>query len=200
MEFFTDGVFAIAATLLVLELTTHSIGEVADSWEFWQGLMTMGHQFNSFVVSFLLLCLLWMTHLQQFSLIDRVDGGLLWINTVRLLFIVLIPFSTVVNTEYENVWLGRLVLPLTFFLAILFGWLGWVYVRRHPELLVEETPEAELRASDRRSLTAVSLGVGSVVLAPFIGSWAFLVFALDPILGMLGRWTSRPGRAGEAPG
>ena len=147
----------------------------------------MGDQFISFAVSFLLLCLLWMAHVQQFVYIARVDNKSMWINVGRLLFIVLIPFSTVVDAEYDSVWLGRMILPASFFPAILMGWLSWVYVCRHRELLVADIEQADIDQFSRRSLTAVVLSAISVLLSPFVGAWAFLAFALDPVIGAIGK-------------
>ena len=54
----------------------------------------MWELFFNFALSFVLLCMMWMVHVQQFEHIARVDGVLIWLNNARLLFIVLVPFST----------------------------------------------------------------------------------------------------------
>ena len=181
MDALIDGIFAIASTLLVLELTSHAIGNVTTSGEFLAGLLGMGDQFISFLVSFLLLCLLWMAHVRLFTYIAYIDGNLMRINVLQLLFIVLIPFSTVVDTDYADIWLGRLVMPSTVFPAILLSWLGWCYVLRHRSLLVPDVAEADIADMSRASLIAVLLSALTVARAPFIGSWAFLAFALRPV-------------------
>jgi len=179
LEAFTDGVFAIAATLLVLDLTTHSIGEVASDTEMWAALGAMGSLFVNFALSFVLLCLLWMTHVQQFEHIARVDGTLVWLNNGRLLFIVLVPFATSLATDYSAFLAGRLAMPLVFFLAILFSWLQWMWAVRRREVMLPDMSEADARAYGRSALSAVVISVVVVALAPLIGSAAFLLFLLD---------------------
>ena len=93
LEAFTDGVFAIAATLLVLDLTQHSLGEVGSDAEMWSAVGGMWELFLNFALSFLLLCLMWMVHVQQFEHVARVDATMVWLNNARLLFIVLVPFA-----------------------------------------------------------------------------------------------------------
>lgn len=182
---FTDGVFAIAATLLVLDLTTHTIGAVNGNDEMWAALAGMWGQFFNFALSFLLLCLLWMTHVEQFELIQRVDGVIVWLNNVRLLFIVLVPFATGLTTEYSEYYAGRVLMPITFFLAILASWLQWSWAVRRREDLMPDLPETDARAYGRRSFSALLISALVVALSPFIGSFAFLLFTFDGLLTRL---------------
>lgn len=182
LEAFTDGVFAIAATLLVLDLTTHELGKVDSDAQLWSRLGGMGELFLNFALSFVLLCLLWMVHVQQFAHIARVDATLTWLNSARLLFIVLVPFATGLTTQYSEYVAGRLAMPVAFFLAILFSWVQWQWARAHRETLMPDMGEAEAVASGRGALSALLIAGVVVVLAPWVGSVAFLLFALDGLL------------------
>ncbi|HWI29986.1 MAG TPA: TMEM175 family protein [Microbacterium sp.] len=181
-EAFTDGVFAIAATLLVLDLTTHSLGEVSSDAELWSALGDMWGLFLNFALSFVLLCLLWMTHVRQFEHIARVDGMMIWLNNARLLFIVLVPFSTGTVTEYSDFYAGRLILPINFFFAILFSWLQWRWAVAHRAEMMPDLSDADAVAYGRGALSALLLSLVVLALAPWIGSIAFTVFLLDGIL------------------
>lgn len=185
LEAFTDGVFAIAATLLVLDLTTHAVGEVSTDAEMWAALGGMWMLFLNFALSFVLLCLLWMTHVQQFEHIARIDRVVIWLNSLRLLFIVLVPFTTGMVTEYGDFVAARLLMPLAFFFAILFGWLQWAWATRHRAVMLPDLSEEDARAFGRGSLAAVIVSVFVVALSPFVGSWAFLLFFLDAPLTVL---------------
>ena len=176
---FTDGVFAIAATLLVLDLTTHTFGTIRSDVEMWGALAAMGPQFLNFALSFLLLCLLWMTHVAQFEWIVRVDGVIIWLNNVRLLFIVVVPFATGLTTEYSQYTAGRVLMPITFFLAILTSWLQWSWAVRRRVDLMPDLSDGDARAYGRGALSAVIISVAVVVASPWIGSAAFLLFFLD---------------------
>jgi uncharacterized membrane protein len=182
LEAFTDGVFAIAATLLVLDLTTHTIGEVSTDAEMWAALGGMAPLFVNFALSFALLCLLWMVHVRQFEHIARVDTPMVWLNNARLFFIVLVPFATNLTTEYSDFLAGRLAMPVTFFLAILFSWLQWQWAVRRRDVMLPDLSAADAAAYGRSSLSALLIGAVVVVLAPWIGSAAFLLFLLDGVL------------------
>lgn len=182
LEGFTDGVFAIAATLLVLDLTTHAFGTISSDAEMWAALAGMWELFLNFALSFLLLCLLWMTHVQQFEHIARVDSVIIWLNNARLLFIVLVPFATSLTTEYSEWFAGRLLMPVTFFMAILFSWLQWLWAVRNRATMLPDLDGADALAYGRGSLSALIISGLVVVIAPFIGSTAFLLFFFDGLL------------------
>ncbi|WP_109210401.1 MULTISPECIES: TMEM175 family protein [Microbacterium] len=182
LEAFTDGVFAIAATLLVLDLTQHSLGDVDSDADMWAALWNMGELFVNFLLSFVLLCLMWMVHVQQFEHIARVDATMVWLNNARLVFIVLVPFATGLTTEYSEWLAGRLAMPVAFFLAILASWLQWGWAVRRREVMLPDLSCEDAIAYGRGSLSALIISAAVVVLAPWIGSAAFLLFFFDGLL------------------
>lgn len=182
LEAFTDGVFAIAATLLVLDLTTHSLGKVDTDAQLWAALGDMVPLFATFALSFLLLCLLWMTHVQQFEHVARVDSTMVWLNNGRLLFIVLVPFATSLTTEYSDLLAGRLAMPVTFFLAILFSRLQWTWAVHHRDVMLPGLTVDEAHAYGRGASSAFLIAAAVVAVSPFIGSAAFLLFLFDGLL------------------
>lgn len=193
LEAFSDGVFAIAATLLVLDLSVNHLGKISTDAELWRAFTEISESALSFVISFLLLCMLWTVHLRQFEYVRRVDNTVLWLNTLRLLGVVLIPFTTSVNADFGDLLLGRIVLPINFLFILVLAWMLWLYVSAPERQLLDDTLSAqEVRASGRRGLEAVLVGVVVVVLAPFIGSYAFLAFAVQPLADALWQRIRRP--------
>lgn len=194
VEAFTDGVFAIAATLLVLDLTTTAFPKITSDGEMWAALAGMSDSFISFVVSFFLLGLLWTIHVEQWRDIAKVDNPLLWLNNVRLLFIVLIPFTTTLVSEYSRFYAGRMLLPVNFFFAALFGYLSYLWAASRNGHLLREGVGAWSRQQNLASLSAIIWAGVAVALSPWFGSWAFLVFVLnEPLTTLLQR------RFGERP-
>lgn len=188
VEAYTDGVFAIAATLLVLDLTTKTFGAIKTDAQLWDALGGMWESFLAFAVSFVLLSGLWMIHLAQFRDIARADTVLLWLNSGRLLFIVLIPFTTSLVGEYSDFYAGRVLLPINFFLATLFGVLTFNWAAARDGHLLKEDAKADAAPERRGGLVALGCGAVTVALSPWIGSWAFLVYAFNgPVSGLLGR-------------
>lgn len=190
---YTDGVFAIAATLLVLDLSVDSIGRVTSDRQLWGALGGLVPNITGFVISFALLSLLWVIHVRQFRDIVRVDAGLLWLNNARLLFIVLIPFTTSLAAEYSDWTAGRVLLPLNFFLAALLSWLSWVWASaRDGHLLREGVHDAAARGMD--GLVAALIGAVVAGASVWLGSWAFLLFlASEPVTRIVSRSLRRTG-------
>ena len=91
LEAFSDGVFAIAITLLVLDLPVPRGNEVSHLASYLGGLWPV---LLSFVASFAVLLVFWITHQRLFALIERVDTPLLWANGAVLLTSTFMPFPT----------------------------------------------------------------------------------------------------------
>jgi uncharacterized membrane protein len=89
LEAFSDGVFAVAITLLVLGLKVH-----APSGKLASGLARAWPDYATYVVSFLTIGIIWMNHHMQFERIERTDRTLMVLNLLLLLFVTVIPFPT----------------------------------------------------------------------------------------------------------
>ena len=191
VEAFTDGVFAIAATLLVLDLTIDGFDRATTNDQLWHQLLGLQQNLLSFVISFLLLCFLWSVHVRQFEYLERIDSTLTLLNTVRLLGVVLIPFTTSLNSEYSELLAGRLALPVNFLFVVAMGVAQWEYATGSKRGLVEGLSDETRRRYRTNGLIAVGLGVVVVVLSAFVGPWAFLAYTLSAILQ---RVATRPAR------
>ena len=94
IEAFSDGVFSIAATLLVIELKAPSA-----AMPFWQGLLAQWPAYASFLLSFLFIGIMWINHHRLFSHVRQSDDALMAINLILLLGIVWIPYPTMVIAQ-----------------------------------------------------------------------------------------------------
>lgn len=189
-EAFTDGVFAIAATLLVLGLTSQSLGSIDSEADLAAALGNLLHPVFTFVISFLILCVMWMTHVRQFEWIARIDNAGMWINNLRLLLVVLVPFTSSLGTDYSDYLIGRVLLPVNFFLAILVGWLQWAWALRSGA--IPGLSPADARRLGRAALSAVIISALAVATSPLVGSAGFLLFFLDGPLTRVLRGTDAP--------
>ena len=93
---FSDGVFAIAITLLTLQIAIPKNGDLA------QELIGVVPNLYAFVISFLVIGTYWVAHHRLFAVVERYDYRLLWLNLLTLMFIVLLPFTTMVVAEYGD--------------------------------------------------------------------------------------------------
>ncbi len=182
LEAFSDGVFAIAATLLILDLTVSELGSISSDAALWTALIDWLPTIVAFVVSFLLLCLLWWIHTRAFADVVRVDGVFITLNSLRLLGVVLIPFTTSLSSTYPDLATGALYLAVDFSFVVVIGAVQSWYatdVRRDFTPGLDATERRDIR---RGGLSAVGLSVAAVILSPFLGTLAFAVYALDPLL------------------
>lgn len=94
IEAFSDGVFSIAATLLVLELKPPPPGG-----SFWLGILSQWPGFTAFLLSFLFIGIMWINHHRLFTHVRRSDDMLLLSNLLLLLGVVWIPYPTLVMAQ-----------------------------------------------------------------------------------------------------
>lgn len=94
LVFFSDAVFAIAITLLALEIRLPA-GDFADDGALWQALLSMNDAYLAFAISFWVIASFWLGHHRLFLHIRRYDNRL-------LMLIALIPFPTTLISEYGN--------------------------------------------------------------------------------------------------
>lgn len=100
IEAFSDGVFAIAVTLLVLELKVPQLAEEAGSGELWSALLHRWPSYAAYLVSFMTILIVWVNHHRLFTIIQRSDSRFLFINGLLLLVVTTIPFLTALLAEF----------------------------------------------------------------------------------------------------
>ncbi|HEU0242162.1 MAG TPA: TMEM175 family protein [Micromonosporaceae bacterium] len=171
-ETFSDGVMAIAITLLVLDLTVPSRAALGDE-SLAHALGLQWPQFAAYVTSFLVIGIIWVNHHTTFRLIRSVDRMMLFLNLLLLLFIAAIPFTTSLIAEYltaggRDARTAAIVYSVAMLaMSVSFGAL-FVYVVRHPALLEPEVDPSVLRASIRRfTLIGLALYAATVIVALF---------------------------------
>ncbi|WP_052372699.1 TMEM175 family protein [Amycolatopsis taiwanensis] len=97
VEAFSDGVFAIAITLLILEIKVPSADEHGG---LWRALGAQWPSYAAYVVSFLIIGIMWVNHHQLFSYVARVDRTLMFLNLLLLMVVAAVPFPTAMLAEY----------------------------------------------------------------------------------------------------
>jgi len=163
LEAFSDVVFAIAITLLVLELRSP---ELEEGQKLWPALVDEWPQFAAYLTSFAILGIMWVNHHSMFRQIRRADRGLMFLNLLLLLWTTLLPFPTNLYAEHleddsinANVAAAVYSTNLTL-AAIAFSAIWWYVLRNH---LVDH----ELSASQRRK-SVLRYSIGTVIYAATI--------------------------------
>ena len=114
VEALTDGVFAIAMTILVLDLHVPELMNRATEGSLWSALNDEFGSIIIFALTFLLLAGAWSVHQRQFDVIERSDRHLTFLNTLRLLLIVLVPYTLSLADKYNDLTIGTIWFPLNF--------------------------------------------------------------------------------------
>jgi uncharacterized membrane protein len=172
LEAFSDGVFAVAITLLVLDLS------VPGGDELWHQLKEEWPQFASFFVSFWVIGIIWVNHHGLLDHLKRIDRPVLYLNLLVLMTVVFIPFSTALMADHLKSGADEKVAALVYALAFLamgiaFG-LFWTYIVKHRRDLGVEIPDEEIRRMSVRFTIGNPLYAVAVVMA-FISPAVVLV-------------------------
>lgn len=165
-EAFSDGVFAIAITLLVLELAVPSRQEAAE-----EGLgHALAHEwpaYFAYLVSFLVIGIIWVNHHTMFDKVRLVDRPVLFANLALLFTVALIPFPTRLLSEYLTAGADSHVAAAVYsatMLAMGLAYAGlWLTLTRDVNLLQEGIDPRSSRIALRR------FGVGAVIYLATIG-------------------------------
>jgi uncharacterized membrane protein len=183
----SDGVFAFAVTLLVLDLIVPTLSPGASSIDLWNALSGEYISFLGFIFSFLIAGIWWNGHLRNFEHIRSSDSTLRWLNLLFLIWIALLPFFTKILSQYSNLQLGVVLYAIDQASAGIFLTLTWLYASRNHRLIDESMKESAIRFSTLRNAIAPIFFIGSMgisFLSPTIAvlSWYVMVPVLVIIL------------------
>ncbi len=182
LEALSDGVIAIAATLLILEIgrvEAHGDGDLFDA------IIDLWPSYLAYVVSFVVIGLIWVAHHTMFERISSVDRPLLFLNLALLLGVGFIPWPTSVVADYIgdggiNASIATALYSLTMTLIGIVFVAMWVHLVRHPEHTIESVTEAQLRRSMRLALVSpivYALTIALAFVSPFICLVAYAMLA-----------------------
>jgi uncharacterized membrane protein len=166
LEAFSDGVFAIAITLLVLDLAVPSREHLPEG----SLASALGHQWPSYfayLVSFLVIGIIWVNHHTVFDKVRLIDRPVMFVNLALLLVVSAIPFPTHLLAEYltagSDSHVAAAVYSTTMFLMGAVFALLWLTITRDERLLHETADRAASRAAIRR------FGLGNIFYLATIG-------------------------------
>lgn len=182
MEPLTDGVFAIAMTLLVLDFKVPTIPEGSSVSALPKLILDLWPNFFNYVQSFILLGIFWIVHHRQFDYIKFIDQGLLWLNILGLMFIALIPFSTSLIAEYGHVQIGALVFECNLLTIGCLFYIQWWYVIRKPHLLDRSLSMKRIISIKKRNLVVPFVSLVAIGLSFVSPDWSEVAYFAIPFI------------------
>jgi uncharacterized membrane protein len=198
--FFSDAVFAIVMTLLVLEIRVPEVPPPLAAAEVPAKVLALGPKFFSYVLSFLVIGTYWIAHHQTFRYVESYDRTLLWLNLMFLLSISFIPFPTGLLGGYGQLRFAVIFYAASVGLARLLLALEWVYITNGPIRTTDDLDQSLVRFHLLRSLAipavfAVSIGIAFLSVPLAITSWV-LMFLADALAWRLQRQRLRSSAQG----
>ena len=166
VEAFSDGVFAVAITILVFNVRAPNV----PSGQLWHALGAQWPTYAAYVASFMTIGIMWINHHAMFERIARVDRPLLMLNLLLLMAIVLVPFPTQMMGDFiprggaDARAAATVYGALGVTIAIFYGLL-WTYALTHPILLIPQLDAAAALGASWRFLFGFVMYLACIPLA-----------------------------------
>lgn len=177
-----DNIFAFAMTLLVLHFLLPGLGRDDTLVHVLSGL---SFSFIAYVMSFIVLGVMWVSQQNQYHFIERTDRLFLWINIFFLMFVVFIPFSTHMLGLYYDSTLAVLIYGLNLIICGGLLYMHWSYATHKHRLVASNLSERVIKVVSFRFIFIITW-VSVAVLVSFLSiPAAFFLFVPGMILGMM---------------
>lgn len=167
----SDGIFAVAMTLLVLDLRVPAAEAVHSEHDLWRALVVFSPRLAIYLMTFLTSGIFWVGQQTQLNYLARSDRNLTWIHIAFLFAVSVTPFSTTLLAEYAHYRVAMLVywFNILWLGAVLYG--SWGYATRNT-LLKDDVPDDVSTAVCRRILVAQFLYAIGASLCIFSAYWS----------------------------
>ena len=198
IEAFSDGVFAIAITLLILEVAVPE----SEFGNLWRGIGNQWPSYLAYATSFITIGGLWMVHHGLFRRLQYANNWIMRLNLALLMAVAFLPFPTkllaeaIHETDAERaavIFYGATLLVISLLLSALWG-----AIASNRDLLRPEVSEQEINSILIATTPNLGFYVGVIVLAVFapkVAAFGFLVIAIIGVLRVHGEQAT-PGQAG----
>jgi uncharacterized membrane protein len=181
IEAFSDGVIAIIITLMMFSIKVPTIESTATSTMIWERLSTMVEPFLSYLLSFIMVGVLWVNHHQFLMQLKHADRKLLWHNLHLLFWMSLIPIPTnFLGQDYKRPELTAVYGFVMFMCAFAFYWMR-MYVEKVDLFIDNISPELKKKASIKLGISTglylISIFAGFVSVYISIAIFIAIAFA-----------------------
>ena len=189
LEAFSDGVFAIVITLLILDIRIPDV----DYAHLSSALVIVLPRIIAYVISFFIIGVYWISHHNSMAPIQKVDRGFLWLNILLLLCVSFIPFPTSLLGRYPYKALPIMIYGANLILCNGIGFMMLLYVKKHPEFLVKNFRPDIFRKQIPVYMLVNSLYLLGIILAPFYPIVSYVIYTLVVfgLITLVHKWLDR---------
>ncbi len=180
IEALSDGIFAIAMTILILNINIPDKETVARIG-LHKSLINQANEFYTYFLSFFLLGTFWVIQRRQMSIIIKTDQRHTWLTIFLLMFICLVPFSASLQSDYGKEWVAALVFSGNMLIIGLFFLGTWHYITKNNRLVSKDFNREDIIEGKQRIMLFIIVSIIAMVTGLFIPSYAGLIFLLIPM-------------------
>lgn len=199
VEALVDGIFAVAMTLLVIDLRLPEHAHLASEAQLRNALLELIPNLISWLTSFFVLAIFWIANHRLYSYVRHADQGLLWLTIVNLAGAALLPFASAVNSQFPSL-TAQLIYSGVMILMAVSALLLARRIHDHPELCAHPMPQGAFRATVARSCGVMAIAALAVVTSCYVPRMANVVFilmaTLRPISNRIERGYAETGGTG----
>lgn len=183
IEAFIDGVFAIAMTILVLNIEVPDNLIISGSGDLLIALQKMIPLFFNYVISFVILGSMWVSNNNQFRYIKITNKSHLWLYLWTLMFVVLVPFSTSLMGNYPGLIVAELFFHFNLLCIGILSIIKWNYIIRNQYLLhLDKYSITDIKKDRGSSFVFLAIPIIAVMVTFISPQWSTLTYALIPFI------------------
>jgi len=181
LETLTDGIFAIAMTILVLNIRLPDLAAGETSGDLFLKLGQLWPTLASFIISFIVLAMFWVAHHTEFRYIKKLDHKLIWLNMFYLLFVSLLPFSAALLGRYPGNQAAVIVYGVHLTAMILVHYFMWRHASIHKSLVPEDLDPRVNKLADRLAIFGISTYIIAISVSFWQVGFTLVLYALVPL-------------------
>jgi len=193
IEAISDGVFAIALTLLILDIKVPVSEAIRTEKELFNAFVGLAPKLLSYFLSFMTMGIYWSAHSSQFHYISKSDRNLNWINLFFLLFVSIVPFTTAFLSHYITFRLAIGIYWLNIFLLGFMLALNWRYALKNNFISLNEDEESVVTNAIKRRIieaqTLYSLGALLCFINTYLSIVVLIIIQLNYALAFTSKRT-----------
>jgi uncharacterized membrane protein len=178
VEIFSDAVFAIILTLLVLELHVPQVADHSNISQYAAAMTPLIPKIVSFILTFIMICIHWVAHHYLFRHIRKTPLGLVWLNNLFLLWLCFMPFPTAMLGDHPTDQFPIILYGVNQLLAALTFFAFRSYASRHKLYINKISAKAMGPRHSIPAITLYSLSILFVFINVYISLICFLIVPL----------------------
>ena len=179
IEALSDGIFAIAMTILILNINVPD-KEVVEKIGLLKALLSHAIEFYTYFISFLLLGIFWIILHRQMSIFIKTDHMHMWLTIFLLMFICLVPFSASLQSDYSENRVAAFIFCANMFIIGVFFLGIWQYATTNHRLVSADFIRDEIINGRRNVLAFVFVSIVAMGAALIIPAYSGMFFLIIP--------------------